>query len=111
MSWTIAYYGDRLIGWIDSLPVGIRASYAHITERMLVRGPSLGMPYTRAMGEGLFEIRARGREGIARVFFCAVVGHRIVMLHGFVKKTEKTPGKELEIARKRLKEVKHENAQ
>ena len=110
MSWTIAYYSDGLLAWVDGLPVGVRASYARITERMQVHGPALGKPYTRAMGEGLFEIRAHGREGIARVFYCTVVGRRIVMLHGFVKKTDKTPARELALARQRMKEVKHENA-
>jgi len=54
----------------------------------------------------LCEVRAKGAEGIARAFFCAVVGRRIVILHGFIKKTEQTPRHELELARKRLKEVK-----
>lgn len=110
MSWQIVYYSDALWQWIDELPVGMRASYARITERMAIFGPSLGMPYTRAMGGGLFEIRAHGREGIARVFFCTVVGRKIVIMHGFVKKTEKTPRNELEIALRRMREVKGENA-
>jgi len=45
-------------------------------------------------------------EGIVRVFYCALVGRRIVMLHQFIKRSEKTPRKELEIARKCMKEVK-----
>ena len=68
-------------------------------------GPDLGMPHTRAMGEGLFELRLTVAEGIVRVFYCTLVGRRIVMLHQFIKKFEKTPRKELEIARKRMKEV------
>ncbi len=69
-------------------------------------GPDLGMPHTRAMGGGLFELRIKAAEGIARVFYCTVVGRRIVILHQFVKKSEKTPPKELEIARRRImKEV------
>ena len=44
------------------------------------------------MGDGLFEIRAKGQEGIGRALFCTVVGKRIVILHGFIKKTEKTRG-------------------
>ena len=94
---------------VDNLPVGIRACYARITERMIVHGPNLGMPFTRSMGEGLFEVRAHGREGIARVLYCTAVGRKIVMLHGFVKKTDKTPKKELKIATLRLHKVKHEN--
>ncbi|GIL06354.1 MAG: hypothetical protein BroJett031_28740 [Betaproteobacteria bacterium] len=57
------------------------------------------------MGGGLFELRLKAAEGIARVFYCTVVGRRIVFLHQFVKKTEKTAHKELEIARQRMKEV------
>ena len=68
-------------------------------------GPDLGMPHTRAMGGGLFELRIKAAEGIARVFYCTVVDRRIVILHQFVKKSEKTPPKELEIARRRMKEV------
>ena len=66
------------------------------------------MPYTRPFGDGLFEIRAKGAEGIGRALFCCIVGRQIVILHGFVKKTQATPAKELKIARQRLKEIKHD---
>ncbi|ANV86295.1 type II toxin-antitoxin system RelE/ParE family toxin [Picosynechococcus sp. PCC 7117] len=59
------------------------------------------------MSDGLFELRIKGREGIARVFYCTLVGKRIVMLHGFVKKSQKTPAKELRIAKRRMLEVKN----
>ena len=72
--------------------------------------PNLGEPHTKPFGNGLFELRLKGAEGIARVFFCTVVGRRIVMLHSFVKKTNKTPLRELEIAESRLKEIKHANS-
>jgi phage-related protein len=58
------------------------------------------------MGEGLFELRLKAEEGIARVFYCTLIGQRIVVLHQFIKKSEKTPRKELEIARRRMKETK-----
>jgi phage-related protein len=74
---------------------------------MEVYGPDLGMPHTRAMGDGLFELRLKAAEGIARLFYCTMVGKKIVMLHQFIKKTNKTPLKELEIARRRMKEVKN----
>lgn len=70
-------------------------------------GPDLGMLHTRALGGGLFELRIKAAEGIARVFYCTVVENRIVFLHQFVKKSEKTPSKELDIAQRRMKEVKH----
>jgi len=59
------------------------------------------------MGDGLFELRLKAAEGIARVFYCTVVERRIVMLHQFIKKSGKTPPRELDTARKRMKEVKH----
>jgi phage-related protein len=74
---------------------------------MQIYGPDLGMPHTRAMGSGLFELRLKSKEGISRVFFCTIVGHEILMLHQFIKKTEKTPIKELTIAQNRMKEWKN----
>lgn len=74
--------------------------------RMQAVGPNLGAPHTDAFGDGLFELRLKGAEGIGRVFFCTLVGKRIVMLHAFVKKTQKTPAQELEVARRRMKEIK-----
>ncbi len=66
------------------------------------------MPFTRALGEGLFEIRAKGKEGIGRAFFCTVIGRKVVILHAFVKKSAKTPRRELLVAKRRLKEVRDE---
>jgi phage-related protein len=57
------------------------------------------------MGEGLFELRPRGREGIARIFYCMKVGKKIIMLHSFIRRTNETPKRELEIARRRQREV------
>ena len=105
MTWQLSYYNAKVAATIDAWPVGIRARFLRIVEVMVEHGPDLGMPHTRAMGVGLFEIRAKSSEGIGRVFYCTVVGRRIVLLHAFVKKTEKTPALDLEIARKRLREV------
>jgi phage-related protein len=57
------------------------------------------------MGSGLFKIRARGAEGIARVLYCVVIERWIVLLRAFVKKTQATPVAEVKLARKRQKEV------
>ena len=73
---------------------------------MLQFGPALGKPYTESLGEGLFEIRAKGKEGINRSLFCTLKGKEIIILHSFIKKTKKTPKKELKLARKRMREVK-----
>ena len=106
MNWTITYISDSVQADILNLPAGLLARYIRYTDRMETFGPDLGMPQTRAMGEGLFELRLKASEGIARVFYCTLIGRRIVMLHHFVKKTEKTPPSELAIARRRMKEAK-----
>ena len=73
---------------------------------MIALGPNIGEPHTKAFGEGLFELRLKGAEGIARVFFCTLVGKRIVMLHSFIKKFNRTPMREREVAETRMKEIK-----
>ena len=83
------------------------ADYARIVELLMEFGLNLRMPHSLAMGDGLFELRPRGREGIGRVFYCFVIGQRVVILHAFVKKTPDTPEPELRIARKRMKEVRN----
>jgi phage-related protein len=106
MSWTIEYYSPQIQSDIESLPKGLQARYIHLTGRMQEYGPHLREPHTKAMGDGLFELRLKSKEGIARVFYCAVIEHRIVLLHSFIKKTDKTSRVELETGRKRMKEVK-----
>jgi len=110
MTWEIRYHDERLQKAVLALPAGLLARYLHLTDRMLDYGPDLGMPHTRAMGSGLFELRLKSQEGIGRVFYCTLVGRQIVMLHQFVKKTDKTPPKELAVARKRMKEWKDADA-
>lgn len=109
MSYTISYYSDTVRADIDALPLSIRVRYMALTLRMAEHGPNLGEPHTEAFGGGLFELRLKGAEGVARVFYCTLVGRRIVMLHSFVKKSQKTPPRERRIAETRLKEVKHEH--
>ena len=106
MNWKITFYGERVEAEIQAFPAGFLARFLRYAERMEIYGPDLGMPHTRAMGKGLFELRLKSEEGIARVLYCTIVGQHIVMLHQFVKKTNKTPRKELETAHKRMKEVK-----
>ena len=105
MNWKVTFYSDRVEAGINALPVGLVARFVRYAERMEVYGPDLGMPHTRSMGDGLFELRLKAAEGIARVFFCTAVGRKIVALHQFVKKSEKTPKRELKIARNRMKEI------
>jgi phage-related protein len=106
MAWKIEYYSEKVQQDIMRLPEGLQARYIHLTGRMLVYGPNLREPHTKAMGNGLFELRLKSMEGIARVFYCTIVGSSIVMLHSFIKKTDTPPARELDTAIKRMKEVK-----
>lgn len=109
MDCTISYYSIAVQAQIIELPDTLAARYVVLTRRMLALGPNLGEPHTKAFGDGLFELRLKGSEGIARVFFCTLVGKRIVMLHSFIKKSDRTPLREIDVAETRMKEVKHAN--
>ena len=106
MVWKIVYYSEALQKEIMDFPIGIKARYIHLTDRMQIHGANLGMPHTKAMKNGLFELRMKSKEGIGRVLYCTLVGKRIIMLHSFLKKSQKTPSKELKIALARMKGVK-----
>ena len=105
MSWKITFYSARVEEQTLRFPIGILAHLLHILELVEEFGPDLGRPHTAPIGKGLFEIRAKGKEGIGRSLFCTMKGNEIVILHSFVKKTQRTPKKELDIARKRMKEI------
>jgi phage-related protein len=105
VAYQIQFFNKKVKDSIEYWPFGVAASFVRIAEQITVSGPNLGLPYTKAFGDGLFEIRARGQEGIGRAFFCTMVGKRVVILHGFIKKTQATPPDEIKIARKRMKEI------
>lgn len=108
MIWKIEYpYGD-VEKFVLNLPAGLLAKYIHLTDLMLEFGANLGMPHTKPMADGIYELRVKSKEGLVRVFYCTKVGKRIIMLNAFFKKSQKTPAKELQIARKRFKEVNNE---
>jgi phage-related protein len=77
---------------------------------MTAVGQSLGPPHPDSFGDGLFELRLKSADGIARVFLCTLIGRRIVMLHSFIKKSQKTPLRELDVARRRMREIKDANS-
>ena len=107
-NYVIDFFNEDVRLEIEAFPNSIRARTFALFERMEIVGSRLPNELTKAMGDGLFELRARAKDGIGRVFYCTQVGRRIVVLHAFVKKTQKTPVKELEIARSRMKELKDE---
>lgn len=85
----------------------ILADYARLLELLMEHGPNLRLPHSRAMGGGLFELRPRGKSGTGRAFYCFQVGKHIVVVHAFIKKTQQTPDKDLQLAHKRVKELQH----
>jgi len=106
MNWTIQYFNSDVENNILTLPDGLLARYLRLTDMMLVHGSNLGLPHTKSLNNGLLELRLKSKEGIGRVFYCTKVGKDIVMLHSFVKKSQKIPKNEMDIALKRLREVK-----
>ncbi len=105
MDYVIDYYHPSIEADIEKWPVSIKADYRHISRLLMEHGPQVRMPHTKGMGAGLFEMRPKGKGGIGRAFYCYLKGKKIIILHAFIKKTPKTPPKELRIARKRLQEV------
>jgi phage-related protein len=105
MRWKISFYSEKVREQALALPDGILANFLHIAEMIEEFGPRLGKPFVRSMGNGLFQIRAKGKEGIGRFLYCMGKGTVLVILHAYVKKTRKTPIRDLKLARRRMKEV------
>ncbi|MCX8086723.1 MAG: type II toxin-antitoxin system RelE/ParE family toxin [Rhodocyclaceae bacterium] len=86
-----------------ALPADMRARFLHISDLLEVFGPqNVGMPHVRPLEGKLWEMRMRGRDGIARAVYAAVQGRTLLVLHVFVKKTQQAPRAAIETARKRL---------
>ncbi|TCD47559.1 type II toxin-antitoxin system RelE/ParE family toxin [Chlorobium sp. N1] len=105
MGFDIEYFHPSIEATISGWPVSVKADYRRISLLLTEYGPQVRMPNTKALGSGLFEMRPKGRDGIGRAFYCYVKGKKIIVLHAFIKKTQKTPLKEMRLARKRLEEV------
>ena len=91
--------------WLQALVAADRQVIGQDLMRVQFRWP-VGMPLCRSLGGGLWEVRSDlPGNRIARVFFC-FTGGQLLALHGFIKKTQKTPDDDLELARKRMKEFK-----
>ena len=105
MPYSIEYFHPRVLAEIEAWPVDVLADYARLMELLMEHGPNLRLPHSRAFGDGLFELRPKGRSGIGRAFYCFLLNRRVVVLHAFVKKSQQTPDRELKLARKRLREA------
>ena len=105
MDWTITFYSNRVEEDTLALPPGILASFLRIAELIEEFGPDLGRPQTAPLSRGLYEIRARGPEGVARAVFCTAPEREVVILMTAIKKSNKLPKRLLQTAQKRKKEV------
>ena len=105
MAFEIEYFHGRVLAEIESWPIDVLADYARLVDLLAEHGPNLRLPHSRPFGDGLFELRPRGRAGIGRAFYCFGAGKRVTVLHAFIKKTQETPVRELKLARRRLKEL------
>jgi phage-related protein len=106
MSWIVEFLDEDVKALLDALPLDIRANFQRIVELIQSHGlERVREPYVKHLEGPLWEMRMKGRSGIARAVYITAVGKRIVVVHVFAKKTQKTPRREIEIALKRAKEV------
>lgn len=104
MSWKVQFY-DGVDQHILQMPPKIQARMIKLLELIEKHGANLGPPHTESIGNGLFEIRAKAKEGIGRGLFCYLKGKNIYVLHVFIKKTNKISLEDINLAKKRQKEV------
>jgi len=107
MYWTVEYYRDAkgkepVADFIESLSIGTRAKVFRLIELLGDYGVLLKEPYTKQIKDKIREIRIRDTQGAVRILYFTFTGRRFILLHGFVKKADKTPEKEIEIAEKRM---------
>lgn len=90
--------------FLDSLPIKMRIKAIDSLDLLEQYGNQLRMPYSKALNDGLFELRIKFSSDISRIFYFFYVGNKIVVTNGFVKKTQKTPRAELVKAQKYKKD-------
>lgn len=106
MAWTVETHGAA-DAEIEALPPRLQARLIRLMEAVENVGlDQLREPHVKHLDGKLWELRAKAAEGIARGIYVTVTGRRVVVLHVFVKKSQKTPPAALEIARARMKDVK-----
>ena len=105
-AWTVETLNETVDAEIEALPGDIRDNFVRISgmieERGLLR---MRMPHVRHLEGQLWEMRLRGRDGIARAMYIVVRGRRVVVVRVFVKKTEGTPRREIRLALQRAEEI------
>ena len=106
MKWRVETLDARVDAELELLEPSLKARFLHICELLETFGPrEVGLPHVRFLVEKLWEIRMRGRSGIARAIYVTVADKRIVVVHVFIKKTQRTPRAAIEFALDRAKEL------
>ncbi len=107
--WKVDFYKTDDVSpvteWLDTIPSSARSKIIRNMALLEELGLSVREPYVKPLGDKLYEVRAKDPNGIYRVIYFAFTGKRFIMLHGFTKKTQKTPKKDLELAKKRMEEI------
>jgi len=106
VAWRLEILNETVAAEIATLPADMQARFLRIAERIAVAGlESLSEPHVKHLEGKLWELRLTGRDGIARALYVTAVGRRVVVVRAFVKKTQKTPRSEVELALQRAKEI------
>ncbi len=107
MDWTVEFLNDEVKQELDALPIDIRARFERTVNLIRTFGlPRLREPYVKHLEGRLWEMRMKGRDGIARAIYVTAHKRRVVVVRAFRKKTGKTPRREIKLAFKRAEEVK-----
>ena len=105
-TWRVEVLNETVRGEIAALPQDIRAKLAHIVEMIEAVGPHrMRAPHVTHLRDKLWEMRMSGRDGIARAIYLTAKGRRVVIVHAFTKKTQKTPTQAIWLAQERSREV------
>jgi phage-related protein len=106
MQWRVEFLDDRIRAALEALPPDIQARFLRITRLIAAEGiQKIREPYVKHLEGPIWEMRMKGRDGIARAAYVTASRRRVVVVHIFSKKTEKTPQREIEMALKRAKDV------
>lgn len=104
--WKVELLDSVVLDELNAIPKDQRAKFAWIAELIREHGlPKVREPYVKHLEKGLWEIRIKGRDGISRALYVVEQPKRVVVVRVFVKKTQKTPRKEIKLALKRAEEI------
>lgn len=104
--WTVGFFSDAARAELDALPRDMQSKFLRVAEMIEAFGlERMREPYVKHVEGKLWEIRLVGRDRIARSLYVTAKGRRVVVLRTFIKKTEKAPRREIELALERAKDV------